>query len=396
MPVLAPPKFASRLRGIGTEGAFEVLARARALEAQGRSVIHLEIGEPDFPTPANITEAGIRALHAGETHYTPAPGILELRQAIAEYVSRTRGVAVNPAQVIVGPGAKPVLYWTLLSLLEPGDEVVYPDPSYPLYESIAAFIGARPVGVRLREEDGFAITPEAVERALTPRTRMIILNSPHNPTGGMLPRASVRAIAELAAARGLWVLSDEIYSRIHYGAGHHSIYAEPGIADHCILLDGYSKTYAMTGWRLGYGVMPLGLAEAEQRLIINTVSCTATFTQWAGIEALRGDQQAVDAMVAEFRRRRDHCHAELNRMPGITCRLPEGAFYLFPNISRTGFSSRELQEKLLDEAGVALLSGTAFGAGGEGYLRISIANSLENLSEGLRRIRRWIEQHPAR
>ena len=394
MKTLHSLHFAERMSRLGTEGAFEVLARARQLEAAGKNIIHLEIGEPDFPTPANVQAAAVQAIHDGFTHYTPAQGLPALREAVAEYVSRTRRVPVHPDEVVIGPGGKPIIYVVMTALLEPGDEVIFPDPGFPIYDSLIRFLGARGVAVRLREEADFAMTAGDIAAALTPRTRMLILNSPHNPTGGVMPREEVRRLAALLAGRELVVFSDEIYSRILFDGEHHSIFSEPEMRETTVLMDGYSKTYAMTGWRLGFGVMPRELARAATRLMINVNSCTAAFTQVAGIEALRGDQSPVEAMVREFRRRRDACLAGLRAIPGFTCREPHGAFYLFPNIRATGYSSRELQESLLQEAGVAVLAGTAFGPNGEGFLRLSVANSLENIQLALQRIHDWVAAHP--
>ena len=380
---------AERIGQLRVEGAFDVLARARALEAQGRNVIHLEIGEPDFDTPRHVVEAGKRALDEGWTHYSPTPGLPELREAIAGYVSRTRSIPVSPAQVSVTPGAKPVLFFTMLAVLERGDEVIYPNPGFPIYESVIRFCGATPVPVPLVEERGFSFDLNAFRDRLTSRTRLIILNSPQNPTGGVIPAADIREMAALVGHRDLLVLSDEIYTRIYFGEQPLSIASVEGMADKTVILDGFSKTYAMTGWRLGYGVLPGWLGPAVDKLMVNSNSCTASFTQRAGIEALRGPQDDVDRMVAEFRRRRDAFVAGLNTVPGFRCPVPEGAFYAFPNITGTGRHSKELADALLTEAGVACLSGTAFGEHGEGYLRFSMANSLDNLMEAVLRIRRF-------
>ena len=380
---------AERIGQLRVEGAFDVLARARALEAQGRNVIHLEIGEPDFDTPRHVVEAGKRALDDGWTHYSPTPGLPELREAIAGYVSRTRSIPVSPAQVSVTPGAKPVLFFTMLAVLERGDEVIYPNPGFPIYESVIRFCGATPVPVPLVEERGFSFDLNAFRDRLTSRTRLIILNSPQNPTGGVIPAADIREMAALVGHRDLLVLSDEIYTRIYFGEQPLSIASVEGMADKTVILDGFSKTYAMTGWRLGYGVLPGWLGPAVDKLMVNSNSCTASFTQRAGIEALRGPQDDVDRMVAEFRRRRDAFVAGLNTVPGFRCPVPEGAFYAFPNITGTGRHSKELADALLTEAGVACLSGTAFGEHGEGYLRFSMANSLDNLMEAVLRIRRF-------
>ena len=374
----------------------EVLARAQALEAQGREIIHLEIGEPDFDTPAHIKAAAVRALDEGYTHYTPAAGIPALREAIADYIRRTRGIPVGPENVVVVPGGKPIMFFAILALVEEGDEVIYPNPGFPIYESMIRFVGGRPVPLRLRMENEFRVDVEELARLITPRTRMLILNSPANPTGGVLTREDLAAIAELCLEHDLVVLSDEIYSRILYEGEHISIASFPGMRERTIILDGFSKTYAMTGWRLGYGVMPEPLAEAVTRLMINSNSCTAAFTQIAGIAALPGPQDEVDRMVAAFRERREVIVEGLNRIPGFRCLKPKGAFYAFPNIEGTGMSSRELAAYLLEEAGVAVLSGTAFGEYGEGFLRLSFANSVENIHKALERIEKAIRRLPVR
>lgn len=380
---------AERIGRLGLESAFDVLSRARALEARGKSVIHLEIGEPDFETPKNIVEAGKRALDEGYTHYGPTQGLPEFREAIAAYIGSTRGIAVNPDNVCVTPGAKPILFFAMLALLEPGDEVIYPNPGFPIYESLIRFCRATPVAIPLVEARGFSFDLNAFRERLNDKTRLIILNSPHNPTGGVIPAEDVRRIADLARDRDLVVLSDEIYTRIYFGDPPASISQMPGMLEKTIILDGMSKTYAMTGWRLGYGVMPPWLVPAVSKLMVNSNSCTASFTQRAGIEALRAPQHDVEKMVAEFRRRRDAFVAGLNTIPGFRCANPEGAFYVFPNIAGTGRGSKELADALLDEAGVAGLSGASFGERGEGYLRFSIANSFENLMEAVERMRRY-------
>jgi aspartate/methionine/tyrosine aminotransferase len=380
-------KLSERLARLGTETAFEVLVRARALEARGRDVVHLEIGEPDFDTPAHITDAAVEALKGGATHYGPAAGLPELRQAIAEDSLHRRGVRATPEMVVVTPGGKPIMFYVILALIDPGDEVLYPNPGFPIYESMIRYIGGIPVPVRLLERRGFELDVEQLVSKVGPKTRLIVINSPHNPTGGIVPEAGLRAIADVAARNGIPVLADEIYSQILYDGQHFSIAAVPGMEPHAIVLDGFSKTYAMTGWRLGYGIMPAPLAQVVAKLQTNAVSCTATFTQKAGIAALRGDHAPVRAMVEEFRRRRDAIVDGLRQIPGFACPRPHGAFYVFPNITQTGLSSRPLADRLLDEAGVACLSGTAFGEWGEGHLRFSYANSLENIEEALRRIR---------
>ncbi|MDQ6834131.1 MAG: pyridoxal phosphate-dependent aminotransferase, partial [Chloroflexota bacterium] len=376
---------------LGTETAFEVLAKAKALEAQGRSVIHLEIGEPDFDTPAHIVEAAKRALDEGYTHYGPAAGLPELREAIAEEISTSRGVSVQPDQVVVTPGGKPVMFYAILALCEAGDEVIYQTPGFPIYESMINFVGAKAVPLPLLEEKGFAFSIDDLKSRITPRTKMLVINSPANPTGGIIPKEDLNAIAELALKHNFWVLSDEIYCRLQYEGTPASIIAEPGMADRTIILEGFSKTYAMTGWRMGYGVVPPNLAPSIVKLMVNSNSCTASFTQRAGVAAITGPQDAVDAMRTEFRRRRDAIVAALNAIPGVRCELPKGAFYAFPNVSGTGLSEREIADRLLQEAGVATLAGTAFGEYGAGYLRLSYANSMENLMEATRRIGQFVE-----
>ncbi len=380
-------KLSERLARLGTETAFEVLVRARALEAQGRSVVHLEIGEPDFDTPAHICDAAVAALKGGATHYGPSAGLPELRQAIAEDSTARRGVRATPEMVVVTPGGKPIMFYVILALVDPGDEVLYPNPGFPIYESMIRYIGGVPVPVRLLEERRYALDVDQLIAKITPRTKLIVLNYPHNPTGGTIPEAGLRAVAQAAIEHRVPVLADEIYSRILYEGKHLSITAIPGMEPYAIVLDGFSKTYAMTGWRLGYGIMPAPLAQVVAKLQTNAVSCTASFTQLAGVAALRGEQSCVDSMVEEFRRRRDAIVDGLRQIPGFKCPRPSGAFYVFPNITGTGYSARPLADKLLDEAGVACLSGTAFGEWGEGHLRFSYANSLENIREALRRIK---------
>ena len=382
---------APRMHRLGTESAFEVLARARALERQGREIIHLEIGEPDFDTPVHIKEAAKRALDAGATHYGPSAGLPELREAIAKHVTETRGVPVSPEQVVVTPGAKPIMFFTIMALAGAGDEVIYPNPGFPIYESVINFVGAVPVPIPLREERDFGFDMDLFEQRVSDRTRLIVINSPENPTGGVLDRAQIERIAAIAAARDIPVLADEIYRQFLYEGEFVSIYAVPGMHQRTVLLDGFSKSYAMTGWRLGYGVMPAELAEHVTRLMVNSASCTASFVQLAGVAALQGDQTPVARMVAEFRRRRDLLVDGLNRLPGVRCARPRGAFYVFPNVTGTGRPSGEVAERLLQEAGVAVLSGTAFGAHGEGYLRLSYANSEANLRAALERMRPVLE-----
>jgi aspartate aminotransferase len=379
-------RLSQRMARLGTETAFEVLGRARALEAQGKNVIHLEIGEPDFDTPPHITEAAVRALKGGATHYGPAAGIPELRAAVAEDTARRRGIRATPEMVVVTPGAKPIMFFVILALVDDGDEVLYPNPGFPIYESMVRYIGGNPVPVRLLEDRGFTLDVDQLVSRVGPKTRLIILNYPHNPTGGTIPESGLRAIADVAAKHGVPVLSDEIYSRILYEGSHVSVASLPGMEPLAIILDGFSKTYAMTGWRLGYGVMPAAMAGVVAKLQTNATSCTATFSQLAAVEALRGDQSPVNAMVAEFRRRRDAIVDGMRAIPGFTCARPPGAFYVFPNIVRTGYGSKALADKLLDEGGVACLSGASFGEFGEGYLRFSYANSMDNIQEALRRI----------
>ncbi|MDE3075762.1 MAG: pyridoxal phosphate-dependent aminotransferase [Chloroflexota bacterium] len=381
---------AGRMSQLATETAFDVLAKAKALEAAGRSVIHLEIGEPDFATPQHIVQAGIEALRGGATHYTTAAGIPELRESIVRVAGAARGLDVRPGEVVVTPGGKPILYFSLTALVEQGDEVVYPNPGFPTYESVIQFLGARAVPVPLLEEHGFAFDLDVLRRAVNARTRLIVINSPQNPTGGVLDRHSLEAIAELAQRHDCWVLSDEIYSRILYQGQHLSIASLPGMRQRTIILDGFSKTYAMTGWRLGYGIMSELLAEAVGRLMLNCNSCTAAFTQHAGIAALEGPQDAVAAMVSEFARRREVVVSGLNAIPGVSCQYPAGAFYAFPNISRLGLTAQAFADRLLRDYGVAALAGPGFGRYGEGYLRLSYANSLENLQEALRRFRQAV------
>jgi aspartate/methionine/tyrosine aminotransferase len=384
-------KFAERMGRLGTESAFEVLARARALERQGREIVHLEIGEPDFDTPAHIKEAAKRALDANATHYGPSAGLPELREAIAKHTAETRGVPVSPEQVVVTPGAKPIMFFTIMALVGRGDEVIYPNPGFPIYESVINFVGGVPVPIPLREESDFGFDLPLFEQRISSRTKLIVINSPANPTGGVLDRGQIERIARIATERDIPVLTDEIYRQFLYEGEFVSFYAQPGMHTRSILLDGFSKSYAMTGWRLGYGVMPVDLAEHVTRLMVNSASCTASFVQLAGVAALQGDHGPVTRMVAEFKRRRDLIVDGLTRMPGVTCKRPRGAFYVFPNVSGTGRKSAEVAERLLQEAGVAVLSGAAFGAYGEGYLRISYANSEANLAKALERMRPLFE-----
>jgi aspartate/methionine/tyrosine aminotransferase len=388
-----PFTFADRMAVLGTETAFDVLARAKALERQGKSIIHLEIGEPDFDTPQNIKEAAVKALYSGYTHYVPAAGIPELREAIAEYISKTRKIPVDPEEVVVTPGAKPIIFFAILACVNPGEEVLYPNPGFPIYESVINFVGAKPVPIPLKEENDFRIDHEYVKEKITKKTKMIILNSPENPTGGVMTKDDLKLIVDCIANRDdIIILSDEIYSRIIYEGSHESIASFPGMKEKTIILDGFSKTYAMTGWRLGYGVMRRDLAEKITQLMINSNSCTCAFVQVAGIEALKGPQDFVNQMVTEFRKRREIIVERLNRIKGVACRRPKGAFYVFPNITGTGMRSKELSDYLLNEAGVAVLPGTSFGKYGEGYLRISFANSVENIEEALNRMERVLNK----
>jgi aspartate aminotransferase len=383
-------KLADRMSRLLVESAFDVLMRARNLEAQGHDIIHLEIGEPDFETPAHVVAAGKKALDDGFTHYGPTPGMPQVRTAVAEYVSRTRGIPVSMKNVIVTPGGKPVMFLPMLALLEPGDEVIYPNPGFPIYESMIRFTGATPVPIPLVEERGFSFDLDVFRASLSDRTKMVVLNSPQNPTGAIIPAADVEEIANLVRDRDLIVLSDEIYSRIYYGdEAPVSITTFPGMQEKTIILDGWSKTYAMTGWRLGFGVMPEWLVDACGKLMVNSTSCTATFSQLAGMAALQGPQDDVEKMKTEFRRRRDAFCAGLNGIPGWKCQVPGGAFYAFANIKATGKTSKEVADGLLQEAGVACLDGAGFGEFGKGFIRFSYANSYENLMKAVERIRGW-------
>lgn len=384
-------KLSERMSRLGTETAFDVLVRAKQLEAQGRHIIHLEIGEPDFDTPENIVDSAIDALKKGAHHYGPSPGLPNFREAIAEDVTRRRGVPVKASEVVVTPGAKPIIFYVALALLDPGDEAVYPNPGFPIYESMIQYTGAKAVPVAVREDRDWSLDVDELARSLTPKTKLVILNSPHNPTGGMIPMEDLHRIAELALRYDFMILSDEIYSRVIYSGPYHSLFSLPLMKERTILLDGFSKIYAMTGWRLGYGVMPESFALQISKLQTNAASCTATFTQLAGIEALKGNQGKTEEMVEEFRRRRDLIVGGLNDIPGISCKTPAGAFYVFPNIKKLGVPSKKLADLLLEEAGVACLSGTAFGSYGEGYLRFSYANSQENIREALSRVRALVK-----
>ncbi|HEV2426566.1 MAG TPA: pyridoxal phosphate-dependent aminotransferase [Terriglobia bacterium] len=391
-PRLQGLRLAERMSRLGTESAFDVLVRAKALEAAGREIVHLEIGEPDFPTAMHIVEAGVDALRYGWTRYGPPAGQPALREAVAEDAARRRGIAVDPSEVVITPGAKPVMFFVIMALIDRGDEVICPDPGFPIYESMINFVDGRPVPYGFREPRDFDVDVGDIISKITERTRLVILNSPHNPTGGVMPRESVAELARVLADRDLFVLSDEIYSRLIYEGEHASVAQFPGMKEKTIILDGFSKTYAMTGWRLGYGIMRPDLAQRVAQLQTNATSCTASFTQIAGVTALLGDQGCVDDMREEFRRRRRVLVEGLNQIPGFRCRQPHGAFYAFPNITGTGRKSKALADALLDEAGVAALSGTAFGASGEGYLRFSFANSVENIQKALGWIGDWVKK----
>ena len=390
----ASPGLADSLSRLGTETAFSVLARARELERQGREIVHLEIGEPDFDTPQHIKEAATAALEAGETHYCPTAGIAELRDEAARYVSRTRGVDVDPGRVLVANGAKPFLFFTVLATCDPGDEVVYPDPGFPIYESAIRWAGGTPVPLPLREDRGFSFDLDELEARLSPRTKLVILNSPHNPTGGVSPAADLEAAAKLIARTPAWVLSDEVYARLIYGDAFSSIASVPGMLERTILLDGFSKTYAMTGWRCGYAAVPEALVEPLTRFFVNSTSCVPPFVQRAGIAALTGPQDDVAAMVSEFAARRDLVVTGLNALPGVSCLSPSGAFYVFPNVAEVPATGEALADRLLEDAGVALLAGSAFGAEGADHLRLSYANSRENLSLGLERMHDFLAALP--
>jgi aspartate aminotransferase len=385
--------FAKRMETLGTETAFEVLAKAKALEKQGKDVVHLEIGEPDFDTPKSIKEAAVKALNAGYTHYGPSAGLPEFRETIAQYISKTRGIKAEADEVVVTPGAKPIMFFSIFALVNAGEEVLYPNPGFPIYESLINFVEAKPVPIPLLEENDFRLDPEYVKEHITKKTKMIILNYPENPTGGIVTKDDLKVIADCIADRDdVFVLADEIYSRIIYEGKHESIASLPGMKDKTILLDGFSKTYAMTGWRLGYGVMRKDIAQKVAQLMTNSNSCTCTFTQMAGMEALKGAQTESEKMVAEFKRRREVIVDGLNKTRGISCKKPRGAFYVFPNIKGTGMDCRKLGDHLLYNAGVAVLPGTSFGKYGEGYLRLSFANSVENIKKALDRIAKTVEK----
>jgi aspartate/methionine/tyrosine aminotransferase len=387
-------RLARRMENLGTETAFEVLAKARKLEAQGKNIVHLEIGEPDFPTPANIVEAAQKAIRDGFTHYTPAGGLMPARQAVADWIRRLYEVDVVPEQVVMVPGSKNVLLFTILALIDEGTEAIVPDPGYPIYESLVTMAGGKAVPVALRERNDFRLDVEELKSKITPRTRLIVINAPHNPTGGVLSLKDLEAIAQLAQQHDLYVLSDEVYGQITYDGHHASILTVPGMVDRTIYSDGLSKAYAMCGWRLGFAVAPLPLAQRMETLMINSSSCAAAFTQMAAIEALSSPEsdRAVEAMVAEFKRRRDVIVDRLNAVPGVRCHTPLGAFYVFPNITGTGQNERELADRMLYEGGVAVLPGTSFGEMGKGYIRLSYANSVDQIEEGVRRMRGVLEK----
>jgi aspartate aminotransferase len=388
-------RLAERMYRLGTETAFEVAARAKALEAEGKPIIHLEIGEPDFDTPTHVRKAAAQALEEGYTHYGPATGLPELRKAIAEYAGKNRGLTFDPANVVVTPGAKPIMFYAIMALIEPGDEVIYPNPGFPIYESMINFLGGVAVPLQLSEMRDFRINLDELESKVSSKTRLIILNSPHNPTGGVLTLEDLQAIARLAVEHDLVVLADEIYSEIVYEGEHHTILSLPGMRERTILLDGFSKTFAMTGWRMGYGIFPGEMIPHISRLIINSVSCTSSFSQRAAITALTGPREEVDKMLAAFASRRMLVYEGLNKIPGLRCNRPAGAFYAFPNITDTGLDSRAYADYLLTQADVAVLPGTSFGEFGQGYIRISFANSEENLSEALKRIDAVTRKLPA-
>ena len=379
-------KLAQRMSRLGTETAFEVLAKARRLESEGMDIVHLEIGEPDFDTPSNIVAAGSRALTGGFTHYGPSPGLADVRERIAREMSETRNISVTGDNVVVTPGGKPIMFFAMLALVDEGEEVLYPNPGFPIYESMIRFVGGVPVPMRLYESKGFNIDVDEVAGQVTGNTRLMVINSPNNPCGSVIDPADLEALAALARDNDITVLSDEIYSRFLYEGEHASVTSFPGMRDRTIILDGFSKTYAMTGWRIGYGVMPTELVEPISRLVTNSVSCTASFTQVAAVEAMDGPQDDVDDMVAEFKRRRDIIVDGLNGIDGVSCAVPQGAFYAFPNVQETGMSSREFADRLLEEAGVACLAGESFGGYGKGYVRFSFANSAENIEKALDRI----------
>lgn len=389
---MSSPPFANRMSRLGTESAFEVLAKAKSLEAQGKDIIHLEIGQPDFSTPMNVCEAAFKAMKDGHTGYCPSAGLPEFREVVAQHISETRNIEIHPDEVTVTPGAKPIIFFTILALVDDEDEVIYPEPGFPVYESVIDFIGGKAIPLPLREEVNFRFRIEDLVESITDRTKLLILNSPQNPTGGTLTESDLTAIAELAQKHHFYILTDEVYSRLLYEGTHQSILSLPGMKDQTILIDGHSKTYAMTGWRLGYGIAPREIADKITQLTINSNSCTATFTQIAGIEALTGPQTFVTQMVTEFRKRRDVIVDGLNAIDGISCIKPLGSFYVFPNVKKLPLSCEKLADFIMDDVGVALLPGTAFGKYGDGYLRLSYANSLENIEDALHRIQTAISK----
>ena len=380
-------QFSDRMSLLGTESAFEVLAKAKKLEAEGKKIVHLEIGEPDFDTPNNICDAGVKAIQDGQTHYCPSGGLPDARKVVAEYISKTRNVSVGAENVVIMPGAKPVIFNVIFAAINAGDEVILPNPGYPIYESVVNYVGAKPVMMHLKEENDFRFDTDELKALITPKTKMIIINSPQNPTGGILTKEDLETICQLAVDNDLWILTDEIYSRIVYDVPFESILQIPGAKERTIIIDGMSKTYAMTGWRLGYGVMPESMANYQTQLAINNFSCTATFAQYALMEALTGQQNDVEMMISEFKKRRDVIVSGLNSIDGVSCLTPLGAFYAFANITKTGMSSAEFAKFAMEQAGVACLSGTAFGKYGEGYARFSYANSIENIELAINNIK---------
>ena len=382
-------KVADRVGRLHTESAFQILARANELEAKGKSIVHLEIGQPDFKTPQNIIEAAYKAMNEGKTGYGPTPGIIPLRETIAQYCMDYKNVKTNINEIVVTPGAKPVMFFTMLMLTQKGDEVIYPNPGFPIYESVINFSGAKPVPMPLLEKNNFRVDLNQLKKDINEKTRVIIVNNPGNPTGGMFSKDDICAIAEMVKGKNIYILSDEVYDRIYFEEKPLSIASLPGMKDKTIILDGFSKTYAMTGWRLGYGIMNEELAKHMSMLMVNSASCAATMTQWAAIEALKGPQDAAAEMTAAFKERREYIVGALNKIKGISCVMPQGAFYVFPNISSFGLSSSEFASRLLEEGGVAAAGGTAFGSFGEGFLRLSSANSLENLKIAVDRIEKF-------
>ena len=384
-------KLAKRMSRLGTETAFEALAAARALEAEGKSIIHLGIGEPDFDTPIHIREAAKSALDDGYTHYTPSPGLMDVREAVALHQSNSQGYPVSPENIVITPGGKPVMFFTILALIENGDEVIYPNPGFPIYESMINFAGGSAIPWQLKEENDFSADVDSLVHLVSNKTKLIIINSPNNPCGSVMPPEDIERVAKIAKDANVFVLSDEIYKDFYFEGQHVSISQFEGMRDRTIILDGLSKGYAMTGWRVGYGVFPNALVEPISRLMTNSVSCTAAFSQIAAAAALNSNQEDTQAMVKEFKSRRDIMVSGLNSLPGITCNNPKGAFYAFPNITNTGMSSSDFEKRMLNDAGVSLLSGTAFGVMGEGYIRVTFANSRENLNEALKRMKEFLK-----